>query len=102
MKEIWGVPASRPLADFAPEVVVIAKQLAAAITTHNVKANDLHGEPAITGEHVENNRTVHQGLKSRGIQPQLLKPEEDIKKVERRHAADAKNLVKAATKKKGS
>ena len=100
MKEIWGVPASRPLADFAPEVVVIAKQLAAAITTHNVKTNDLYGEPAITVEHVENNRTVYQGLKSRGIQPQLLKPEEDIKKVERRHAADAKQLAKPDAKKK--
>jgi DNA-damage-inducible protein D len=61
MKEIWGVPASRPLADFAPEVVVIAKQLAAAITTHNVKTNDLYGEPAITAEHVENNRPSIRG-----------------------------------------
>jgi DNA-damage-inducible protein D len=103
MKEIWGVPTSRPLADFAPEVVVIAKQLAAAITSHNVKTNDLYGEAAITDEHIENNETVYKGLKSRGIDPQLLKPEEDIKKVQRRHDADAKKLVtpekKAKTKK---
>jgi DNA-damage-inducible protein D len=99
MKEIWGIPANRPLADFAPEVVVIAKQLAAAITTHNVKTNDLYGEAVITDEHIENNRTVYQGLKSRGIQTQLLKPAEDIKKVERRHAADAKKLAKPETKK---
>jgi DNA-damage-inducible protein D len=105
MKEVWGVPANRPLADFAPEVVVIAKQLAVAITTHNVKTNDLYGEPTITAEHVENNRTVYQGLESRGIRPQLLKPEEDIKKVEKRHAADAKQLARSETRtksKKGS
>lgn len=101
-----GCPANRPLADFAPEVVVIAKQLAAAITTHNVKTNDLYGEAVITDEHVENNRSVYQGLKSRGIQPQSLTPEEDIKKIERRHAADAKKLAKPektkSTKKKNS
>ena len=71
MKEIWGVPAKQPLADFAPEVVVIAKQLAAAITSHNVKANDLYGEAAITGEHVENNKTIYKGLRSRGIEPRV-------------------------------
>lgn len=95
MKEIWGVPANRPLADFAPEVVVIAKQLAAAITTHNVKSNDLYGEDAITVEHVENNATVYRGLRSRGIEPQRLKPVEDIKRVQRRHKAEAKKIAKA-------
>lgn len=100
MKEIWGVPASRPLADFAPEVVVVAKQLAAAITSHNVKSNDLYGENEITAEHLENNATVYSGLKSRGIEPQRLNPEEDIKKVERRHAADAKQLSKPEKKTK--
>lgn len=43
MKDKWAVPKGRPLADFAPEVVNIARQLGAAITTHNVKANDLRG-----------------------------------------------------------
>ena len=69
MKEIW---ASQPNARWLishSEVVLIAKQLAAAITSHNVKTNDLYGEEAITAEHVENNRTIHQGLKSRGIEP---------------------------------
>ncbi|MFZ1101932.1 MAG: hypothetical protein WAN86_03515 [Hyphomicrobiaceae bacterium] len=30
MKESWGVPANRPLADFAPEIAVVANQLATA------------------------------------------------------------------------
>jgi DNA-damage-inducible protein D len=105
MKRKWSVPKGRPLADFAPEVVVIGKQLAAAITTHNVKENKIRGEAAIAAEHVENNKTVRGGLKSRGIVPEELKPEEDIKKVARRHAADLKKLAtpeKKPSKPKGS
>ena len=80
MKERWGVPAKRPLADFAPEVAVIAKQLGTAITSHNVKTNEsLRGEAKITAEHIENNRTVHGALKARGIDLATLGPEEDIK-----------------------
>ena len=105
MKDKWHVPKGRPLADFAPEVVNIAKQLGAAITTHNVKANDMRGEDAITGEHVANNKMVRSGVKSRGIILEELEGEEDIKKIERRHASEAKKMTtppkpKAVTAKK--
>jgi DNA-damage-inducible protein D len=106
MKKKWGVPKGRPLADFAPEVVNIAKQLGAAITTHNVKANNLNGEEQITDEHVANNEMVRGGVASRGIVLEKLEGEEDIKKIERRHASDARKLTappkeKKASKKKG-
>ena len=102
MKELWQVPANRPLADFAPEVAVVAKQLAAAITTHNVKENEeLRGEPRITAEHVENNKTVHNAVRARGIDLGSLGPEEDIKKVERRHAGETRKLAKPAPKRPG-
>jgi DNA-damage-inducible protein D len=94
MKTVWKVPEGRPLCDFAPEVIVIAKQLGAAMTTHNTQVHDLRGEAAISQEHQENNRTIRTGLGSRGIIPEKLKPEEDVKKVERRHAADLKALEK--------
>ena len=103
MKEKWGVPDSRPLADFAPEVAIRAKQLGAAITAHNVRSNSLNGESAITVEHVENNRSIRQTLDARGIKLEQLMPEEDIKKVERRHASEAKKLVappKASSRKR--
>src|SRR5262245_3814963 len=105
MKELWRVPANRPLADFAPEVAVIAKQLATAITTHNVKTNeDLRGEVMITAEHVENSKTVHKAVKGRGIDLATVNPEEDIKKIERRHASEVRKMAqpekKAAAKKK--
>lgn len=94
MKEEWDVPTSRPLFDFAPEVVVVAKQFATAITTHNVKARKLKGEDDITDEHLSNNQMVRDGLGERGIVPKDLDPEEDIKKVQRRHASEAKELTK--------
>ena len=93
MKAKWGVPANRPLADFAPDVVVIAKQLGAAITTHNVKAHDISGEDDITAEHVTNNDTIRKTLTDRGIVPEDVTPVEDIKKIERRHASEAKKLA---------
>ena len=101
MKRKWAVPANRPLADFAPEVVVIGKQFAAAITTHNVKTNAIKGEPAITGEHLTNNRTVRATLAERGIVPEELRLIEDIKKVARRHASEAKTLAKQQQPKAG-
>ena len=93
MKRKWGITAKgKPLADHAPEVVIRAKQLSSAITTHNVQANDLRGESAICVEHVENNRSAREMVKSRGIILEDVRPEEDIKKVERRHAAEVKKL----------
>ena len=102
MKELWRVPANRPLADFAPEIAVVAKQLATAITTHNVRANEsLRGEGLIAVEHVENNKTVHKAVKARGIDLGTLPPEEDIRKVERRHATEVRELAKPAKGKAG-
>ena len=94
MKRQLDVPAkgNRPLADFAPEVVISAKRLGAAMTTHNVKEHDLRGERAVSAEHVENNLSVRKMAASRGIDLGNVKPEEDIKKVERRHAAEVKKL----------
>lgn len=94
MKDKWGVPANRPLVDFAPSVVVIGKEFATAITAHNVKTNKLRGEDAITDEHLTNNETVRSALVERGIVPEQLAAEEDIKKVERRHTTEAKKLAK--------
>jgi DNA-damage-inducible protein D len=67
MKKKWKVPSGRALADFAPEVAIVAKQLGSAMTTYNVKRHDLRGEEEITSEHVENNEKVRGTLKDRGI-----------------------------------
>lgn len=87
---------SRPLADFLPTLTIAAKNLATEMTNHNVQQADLRGEPAITKEHVQNNTSVRQMLGQRGIKPEALPPEEDIKKLERRVKADEKKLEKQA------
>jgi|GEM_PF-497143 len=84
MKAQWGVPEKRPLADFAPTVIIKAKEFAAAITSHNAQQHHLHSEADISTEHVTNNSAVRQTLLSRGITPERLPPAEDVKKVERR------------------
>ncbi len=93
MKAQWQVPDSRPLADFAPTIVLKAKDFATEITIHNARTHRMGSEPAIAREHVINNEAVRQTLLSRGIRPEALQPAEDKKKVERRlAAADKKTL----------
>ena len=53
----------------------------------------LHGELPITQEHVPNNQSVREMLGQRGIQPEQLPPEEDIKKLQRRVKSDEMELA---------
>ncbi|WP_166184828.1 DNA damage-inducible protein D [Providencia sp. M-8] len=96
MKKQLDIPGSRPLADFLPTVTIAAKNLATEITNHNVSQHDLQGESAITDEHVQNNRSVRDMLNQRGIQPENLPAEEDLKKLERRVASAEKKLIKSS------
>ncbi|MDD3034889.1 MAG: DNA damage-inducible protein D [Bacteroidales bacterium] len=94
MKNRLGVPENRPLADFLPTVTIAAKNLATEITNYNVEQHDLNGEWAITDEHVLNNKSVRSMLVDRGIKPEELPPEEDLKKLERRVKSDEKKMIK--------
>ena len=95
MKERWQVPGNRPLADFAPTLILKAKDFATEITIHNARQHRMGTEAAISSEHVTNNKAVRQTLLGRGIQPENLAPAEDVRKVERRlAAADKKSLDK--------
>lgn len=96
MKNKLEIPSNRPLADFLPTVTIAAKNLATEITNHNVRQKDLHGEITITEEHVQNNTGVRNMLGDRGIKPEELPPEEDIKKLERRIKSDEKKLIKGS------
>ena len=92
MKSTLGVPKGRPLADFLPTITIKAKDFANEITNVNIKQRDLSSEERITDEHVKNNRGVRKLLVDRGIVPESLPPAEDVKKLERRLAADARKL----------
>ncbi len=83
---------------FLPTLTIAAKNLATEMTNYNVENNDLHGEPAITHEHVQNNQTVRQMLGQRGIKPEELPPAEDIKKLERKVARDEKAIAENSQK----
>lgn len=96
MKNRYGIK-SGPLADKLPPVTMAAKNLATEMTNLNVEQKDLQGENPITIEHVQNNATVRSMLKQRGIEPEKLPPDEDIKKVERRLKSEEKKLAKSNT-----
>jgi len=98
MKKRFGVTRSRPLADFLPTLTIAAKNLATEMTNHNVQEEETQGEPAITREHIQNNQSVREMLGQRGIKPEKLPPEEDIKKLERRVKSDEKKLEKQSGK----
>ena len=68
------------------------------MTNHNVNQADLMGEDKITNEHVQNNSSVRDMLGKRGIKPEELPPDEDIKKLERRVKTEQKKLAKKAGK----
>lgn len=95
MKNKLSVPKGRALADFLPTVTIAAKNLATEITNHNVRQNNLQGEKPITQEHVQNNKVLRDMLGERGIKPEELPAEEDLKKLERRVKSDEKHLIKA-------
>jgi DNA-damage-inducible protein D len=98
MKDRMGVGKSRPLADFLPTITIKAKDFANEITNFNIKKDDLRTEASISKEHVKNNRDVRNVLTNRGIVPENLPPEEDLRKVERRLASEEKKLPKSAEK----
>lgn len=98
MKQRLGIKGTRPLADFLPTLTIAAKNLATEMTNYNVEKADLYGENSITREHIQNNRSVREMLGKRGIKPEELPATEDIKKLERRVAAEEKKLEKSAEK----
>ena len=98
MKQRLGIKGTRPLADFLPTLTIAAKDLATEMTNYNVEKADLYGENSITREHIQNNKSVREMLGKRGIKPEELPAAEDIKKLERRVAAEEKKLEKSAEK----
>jgi DNA-damage-inducible protein D len=93
MKAQWKVPDNRPLADFAPTIILKAKDFATEITIFNARQHGMQSESAISQEHVINNKAVRDTLLERGIRPETLPAAEDVKKVERRLASEEKKSL---------
>ena len=98
MKQRLSVKSNRALADFLPTLTIAAKNLATEMTNYNVGSKNLRGETPITREHVQNNRSVREMLGVRGIKPEELPAEEDIKKLERKVARDEKKIEQDSQK----
>ncbi|MFA7252805.1 MAG: DNA damage-inducible protein D [Candidatus Paceibacterota bacterium] len=99
MKARLGVTPGRALSDFQPTIILKAKDFATEITIYNTKNKGLQSERLISEEHITNNRSVRKTLISRGIVPEKLSAQEDIKKVERKiKSANTKNLLKKPEK----
>lgn len=96
MKVQLEVKRNRPLADFLPTLTIAAKNLATEMTNYNTEEKNLYGESPITQEHISNNKAVRGMLGKRGIRPETLPAEEDIKKLERRVKSEEKKLAKDA------
>jgi hypothetical protein len=85
---------NRPLADFAPTIILKAKDFAAEITIFNARQHRMATENAISTEHITNNKAVPSTLLERGIRPESLPSSEDVKKVERRLMSEDKKALK--------
>jgi len=94
MKNKLGVPKSKPLSDFQPTIILKAKDFATEITIFNTKEKGLNSEQGISKEHITNNSSVRKTLVSRGIYPENLPAEEDIKKVARKLKSEKKKNLK--------
>jgi DNA-damage-inducible protein D len=94
MKAQWKVPDNRPLADFAPTIILKAKDFATEITIFNTRQHGMQNGSAISSEHINNNQAVRKTLLERGIRPETLPAAEDVKKVERRLASEEKKSLK--------
>ncbi len=94
MKDKLGVPKGRALADFLPTITIKAKDFATEITVFNTKEKNFSTENQISKEHVTNNSSVRKILLERGIKPEELPAEEDVKKLERRVQSETKKIGK--------
>ena len=72
MKAQWKVPDNRPLADFAPTIILKAKDFAAEITIFNAREHQMGREAVISREHTANNEAVRKTLLDRGPKRFLL------------------------------
>ncbi len=94
MKTRLKIPQKRALSDFQPTILLKAKDFATEITIFNTKAKNLNTENSISDEHITNNQSVRKTLLSRGIRPENLPKEEDIKKVQRKLISNEKKNLK--------
>jgi DNA-damage-inducible protein D len=81
LKKKRKIPKNRALADFDSFLELRAKDFALAMTDHNIKDKNLVGKPRLEKEVYENSVATRRTMLRRGIMPENLKPEKDIKEI---------------------
>jgi len=99
LKQQRKIPPARPLADFDTVIELAAKSLSLAMTDKNIKEKDLKGVYYLQREVIENTTATRRALLQRGITPEKLQPEEDIKKIEKRRKQEADKIGGPSLKK---
>jgi DNA-damage-inducible protein D len=94
LKRMRKIPTGRSLADFDSNVELSAKDFALAMTDHNIKAKNIQGKDSMNAEVVKNSAETRQALLNRGIVPEQIKPEEDLRQIEARRQKEIKELRK--------
>jgi len=94
LKKMRNIPFKRPLADFDTQVELKAKDFALAMTDYNIKDKNIHGKDKMTREVIKNSAATRETLISRGIRPEYLKPEEDLKQIETRRNKEERKINK--------
>lgn len=101
LKEKRWIPEKRALADFDTEVELRAKDFIYAITDHNIKKKNIQGKYGLEQELVDNSKATRKTLLNRGIIPEVLEPQEDLKQIEKRREKEEKMLEKKILKEMG-
>lgn len=94
LKKKRNIPPKRALADFDTTVELKAKDFALAMTDHNIKEKNLRGSYRLNEEVIKNSKATRQTLLSRGIKPENLQPQEDLKKIETRRKKELTKSIK--------
>ncbi|MEK7192783.1 MAG: DNA damage-inducible protein D [Patescibacteria group bacterium] len=92
LKRRRNIPSGRSLADFDSHVELKAKDFALAMTDHNINEKNIRGKEAMNAEVVKNSRETRHALLNRGIRPEFIKPEEDLKIIATRRKKEEKEL----------
>jgi DNA-damage-inducible protein D len=92
LKEKRHIPEHRALADFDSEVELTAKNFIYAMTDYNIKQQDIHGKDNMEDELVANAKTTRNALLERGIVPEDLSPQKDLKLIEKQRKQEIKKL----------
>ncbi len=84
LKQKRWIPENRALADFDTEVELRAKDFIYAMTDHNIRKNDIQWKEALEEELISSSHATRTALLGRGIMPENLIPQEDLKHIGKR------------------